>query len=1240
MSSSKKLFFGRPIPIVGSVAVVVLCLVFFWVPFAMRGARMAVGNMKNNVKDWLPAEFEETAELEWFRQHFLGESFIVATWPGCKEGDPNFRRLEDMLELEVAPIEVRAAALADTHDYLAPSADELAKAKSLADKLVLHYTPSDYAGYENYGRQGERWLKGEGDLWYYILPNGELYRWSGRENMLGAAARMFHRNILNDYEIEGELVDTLGKPAVLNANGEIVPGRDNAFHANPRLLTADLFKHVTSGPDVLDQLAGVDGPLWPRGPEFAGMPDEAKRVIARRQAYRRLEGTLFGPQPPPNFRWTEETLEETSSRGWFTQMPAGWRAGFGEFVEEAADRYTAGDVEKLNSLSRDRQRELWFELWDELGAAPPPPQTCLVITLSDLGRDNLRNVVGRAIMGKPQGKFLDLAISQCGIPATSLRLGGPPVDNVAIDEEGTITLGRLVVWSTIVGFVLAYIAFRSVRLTFMVFFVGGVSAAASLGIVWWLGGRADAILMSMPALVYVLGLSGAVHIVNYYRDAARENGHTGAAEQAVAHGWFPCLLAAFTTALGLGSLYASNIIPIQKFGLFSALGTLATVFLLFTFLPAALQLWAPEREKHKKEPGMFVKWVDMFWSRVCDFIIKYNVAVATASVVIMILFGIGLTRIQTSVQLLKLFDENAKVIHDYTWMEANLGRLVPMEIVLRANRDIVRTHAVDLPDDDSRDVSKIALQLDFLERLQLVQRVQTEIENEFGDEGQSVLGRGMSPVTFTPDLPPSGATFAVRGTLNRKLEASYQQLMDAEYLRVEEKTGDELLRISLRLGALNDVDYGEFVKDLKEIVEPMLAAYRTRNQLLKTLDTGNGVRGSEILVLGAAPLPRTPMEPGVTVEDAPPIDQSSVYARTLHDTLRDRGFRTATPGRRKPKTSISWVDPAAFEFEMPPADQWQELLARYDAVVLVNDRDTFDAELIKKHAKSFVDARDHSFNPGQAGDLTAAALAKQGDGDTAISAVYTGVIPIIYKAQRTLLRSLVDSIALAFVTIALVMMVLLRDWKSFRLGEIINFRGGMLSMLPNVFPVVIIFGAMGHLGILVDIGSMMTASVAMGVAVDDTIHFLNWYRTGLNRGLTRLASIRLAYDHVATAMTQTTAIGGLGLAVFAMSTFTPTQRFGILMLTLLCSALIGDLIFLPALLAGPLGKYFGKERLKDSANKNNSAPDSEALPAENVVAESTNGKVEKPASESATDGAAKNSLRGPHPQPSSERKQA
>jgi hypothetical protein len=115
---------------------------------------------------------------------------------------------------------------------------------------------------------------------------------------------------------------------------------------------------------------------------------------------------------------------------------------------------------------------------------------------------------------------------------------------------------------------------------------------------------------------------------------------------------------------------------------------------------------------------------------------------------------------------------------------------------------------------------------------------------------------------------------------------------------------------------------------------------------------------------------------------------------------------------------------------------------------------------------------------------------------------------------------------------------------------------------------------MGWLGIDVDVGSMMTASIALGVAVDDTIHYLNWFREELDRLGDRKKAIIAAYKHCATPTLQAATISGLGLSIFAISTFTPTQRFGILMLVILWLGAVAELIFFPALLAGPLGLVF------------------------------------------------------------------
>ncbi len=175
--------------------------------------------------------------------------------------------------------------------------------------------------------------------------------------------------------------------------------------------------------------------------------------------------------------------------------------------------------------------------------------------------------------------------------------------------------------------------------------------------------------------------------------------------------------------------------------------------------------------------------------------------------------------------------------------------------------------------------------------------------------------------------------------------------------------------------------------------------------------------------------------------------------------------------------------------------------------------------------------------------------------DSWLSAVYTGVVPIVYKAQRALLVSLVESTFWSFITITPLMMYVCR-----------SISAGAVAMIPNILPVLCIFGAMGWLDIAIDIGSMMSASIALGVAVDDTIHFLAWFRADLDRLKDRRLAIIAAYKKCATPALQAAVISGLGLSVFAFSTFTPTQRFGWLMLTILLAGIVAELVMLPAIL--------------------------------------------------------------------------
>lgn len=185
-----------------------------------------------------------------------------------------------------------------------------------------------------------------------------------------------------------------------------------------------------------------------------------------------------------------------------------------------------------------------------------------------------------------------------------------------------------------------------------------------------------------------------------------------------------------------------------------------------------------------------------------------------------------------------------------------------------------------------------------------------------------------------------------------------------------------------------------------------------------------------------------------------------------------------------------------------------------------------------------------------------------------VSAVVTGGVPMMYKAQQQVLSDLVTSFLTAFALISLVMVVLLRS-----LGA------GLLAMIPNIFAPLVVFGSMGWLGMAIEIGSVMTASIALGIAVDDTIHYLAWFRRGIRENLRPRLAVNYAYQHCAKSMIDTTLICGLGTLPFVFSVFMPTVRFSILLAVLLGGSLLGALILLPSMLAGPLGKFFGARHI-------------------------------------------------------------
>lgn len=182
----------------------------------------------------------------------------------------------------------------------------------------------------------------------------------------------------------------------------------------------------------------------------------------------------------------------------------------------------------------------------------------------------------------------------------------------------------------------------------------------------------------------------------------------------------------------------------------------------------------------------------------------------------------------------------------------------------------------------------------------------------------------------------------------------------------------------------------------------------------------------------------------------------------------------------------------------------------------------------------------------------------------------TGKALVFMKGTRYLVKNLLLSLSLAILLIALFMAYMFR-----------SFRMIVISLIPNIFPLLITAGMMGFLGIPLKPSTILVFSVAFGISVDDTIHFLAKYRQELVVHRWRIRkSVYEALRETGVSMFYTSVVLFFGFSVFLISDFGGTKALGGLVSITLLFAMTANLILLPSLLLSLERNIARKEILK------------------------------------------------------------
>lgn len=400
--------------------------------------------------------------------------------------------------------------------------------------------------------------------------------------------------------------------------------------------------------------------------------------------------------------------------------------------------------------------------------------------------------------------------------SNEMILAGEPFQVYMIDRASRETMQYFVVPSSLVALLFAWCCLRQIRLTLLVFTLSGIGQLIGLALVSYFLGEVSAVLVVLPTLIFMLTLSAAIHLTNYYLDATREHDHESAGAgpgpgkgkrpagseesngiRALSLGARPCILATLTTVFGFFSLAVSSLAPVWQFGSLAALGLLISSAILLSVFPAASQIGEKSGDFYVANRSLLAMGMERWLARVTG---RFAIPLTSIGLTLLLFAALGIFRLQTSTEFDDMFAETSESVQSLRWVQEHIGPIHALEFL------------VSFPAGAGANTARA----DLLGRIQNLRRFHHQLGSA---EGVQAV---MSAVTFLPELPEgSGLRSTIRrAVLRRKLELSLPELQNRELLSV--KDGMETWRVSARIADMRGDNYVQIRDRLVELAEAAL----------------------------------------------------------------------------------------------------------------------------------------------------------------------------------------------------------------------------------------------------------------------------------------------------------------------------------------------------------------------------------------------------------------------------------
>jgi predicted RND superfamily exporter protein len=683
----------------------------------------------------------------------------------------------------------------------------------------------------------------------------------------------------------------------------------------------------------------------------------------------------------------------------------------------------------------------------------------------------------------------------------------------------------------------------------------------------------------MPVVLIATGTAYGIHMMNkYYEDVKDEKGKLKGMSMAIREVGTPIILTGLTTLVGFLSLLVSDLTLIRQFGFFTALGIFFALLLSIFFIPSVLSI-LPFRPQKKQQIGSKEgTYVERMMDALGAFVFKREKTILITTGLVAVLAVIFIPRMSRDVNLVNYFPEESEPRVSETLMKERFGGSQFLVVDFRA------------------DDVKNPLILKEIELLKKYMRVVSNVKypQSIADliaETNGVMNDRYSIPTSRHEVENLWIFLDGQDILGQMINNQYTEML--LYAKIDELDSEvanrvvkEIRRI-IKEGIRSDLVIVErkafFGPTLNDILSHKAKEIETRIRLDLQY---HGVTSPEGFTLyddlmsimiqpDSMPVPKDILIPAMGkyfLSDCADIEIEDPKLRThiieALTGLSDHSIETITRTlQQEIPPSLYNDDPEAIEYmamslealskDLRLEQQSIRLTSNLGERLGIDLNDPLYRELYRDLKGDLWGVNESQIALAIADFEKITGLKPSPEEIIRFKTHLTGLPPLFIQFESELIKSQIQSVALAIVVVLILLMLQLR-----------SLIVGLLAMIPIVFTILVNFGVMSAFGLPLDNATMMIASIAIGIGIDYTIHFISRFKRELPIQNSELEALERTLETTGKAILINTVAVMLGFAVLFFSEMLPIKRFGYLTaLTMLVSA-AGAITVFPAAVLG------------------------------------------------------------------------